>query len=90
MNSASRFVHRNFSVQLSDLGRSELFNVTSASRRTKKGDPTSISVSALPVIKREVKNKLTRKELCNLQDYELETYIIELALLDYAYYKSEF
>lgn len=89
MNSTSRIIRRSFQVSFKSLERSDVFNSTKASRRAKKGDCTSINISALPIIKREVRNKLSRKELCCSQDFELETYIIELALLNYAYYKSK-
>jgi hypothetical protein len=88
MNSAARFVHRTFQTKYSDLSRNEVFNVTLASRRPKKGDPTSLSVNSMPIIKREVKRRLTRKEQCCIQDFDLETYIVELALLNYSFYTS--
>lgn len=89
MNSASRYVHRNFVTKFSELSRSDVFYSSSTSRRPKKGDPSSLNVTALPIIKREVKNRLSHIEVCCLQDYELETYVIEVALIDYSFFKGK-
>mmetsp|Transcript_525 Transcript_525/g.573 ORF Transcript_525/g.573 Transcript_525/m.573 type:complete len:371 (+) Transcript_525:12-1124(+) len=88
MNSASRYVHRNFITKYNELTRSDVFYSSSTARKPKKGDPSSLNIAALPIIKREVKNRLSRKEVCSLQDYDLETYITELALIDYSYFKA--
>ncbi|OMJ94054.1 hypothetical protein SteCoe_2824 [Stentor coeruleus] len=81
---------KNSEPKFSDLSRTQIFNTTGFIRKPLKGDPTSLCVSALPIIKREVKRRLTRKELCCVQDFELETYIIELALLHSSHFKCNF
>lgn len=89
MNSATRLIQKNSELKYSDLARTQVFNTTGFIRKPVKGDPTSLCVTALPLIKKEVKRRLTRKELCCLQDFELETYIIELSLLHSSYFKGK-
>ena len=88
MNLASRLIQKTTEAKFSELSRTQVFNTTGFVRKPTKGDPTSLCVSALPIIKKEVKRQLTRKELCCVQDFELETYIIELSLLHSSYFKG--
>jgi len=76
-------------LKFSDLQRGALFHSSVRARQPRKGDPTSLSISVLPIIKREVKRRLSRKEVCCLQDYDFETYLIELALVDHRHYKGK-
>ena len=89
MNSTNRLIQKNSETKYSELSRTQVFNTAGFIRKPLKGDPTSLCVSALPIIKKEVKRKLTRKELCCVQDFELETYIIELSLLHSSYFKGK-
>lgn len=89
MNSASRSIQKNSETKYSELSRSQVFNTTGFIKKPAKGDPTSLCVSALPIIKKEVKRHLSRKEICCVQDFELETYIIELSLLHSSYFKGK-
>lgn len=82
-------LQKNLEPKFSNISRTQIFNTTGFIRKPLKGDPTSLCVSALPTIKREVKRRLTRKELCCVQDFELETYIIELALLHSSHFKCK-
>lgn len=72
-----------------ELSRNAVFNSASVAKNPKKGDPTSLNVTALPKLKREIKKRLSRKEVRSLSDFDLETYIIELALIDTSYYKGK-
>jgi hypothetical protein len=76
-------------LKFNDLLRGSLFHSSARARQPRKGDPTSLSISVLPIIKREVKRRLSRKEVCCLQDYDLETYLVELSLVDYRHYKGK-
>ena len=89
MNSATRLIQKNSETKYSELSRSQVFSTTGFIRKPIKGDPTSLCVSALPIIKKEVKRRLSRKEICCVQDFELETYIIELSLLHSSYFKGK-
>jgi hypothetical protein len=89
MTSATRLIAKSLDVKFSDLPRNHVFNTTGFIRKPLKGDPTSLCVSSLPVIKKEVKRRLTRKEKCSVQDFELETYIIELSLLHSSHFKGK-
>ena len=62
MSHTRRYLLRNFHQDYESLSRNEVFNTSNRSRKPKKGDITSISVAAFPIIKREVKKRLSSKE----------------------------